>query len=46
MEKVVLGEFSGFTLNCEENTFGGIKIWCFLGVWADSHVEVVRRGDT
>jgi hypothetical protein len=24
-----LGEFSGFTLNCEENLIGGIWFWCF-----------------
>jgi hypothetical protein len=31
MEEIVLGEFSGFTLIYEENLFGGIEIWVFLG---------------
>jgi hypothetical protein len=34
MEEFVLGEFRGFTLNCEENSFGGIEIWELFGVWA------------
>jgi hypothetical protein len=42
----VLGEFKRFTLNCEENYFGGIQIYSFLRIWADSHVRALRRGDT
>jgi hypothetical protein len=41
----VLGEFSGFTLNYEENDFGGIWIYAFLELWAGSHVGLLRRGD-
>jgi hypothetical protein len=40
----LLGEFRGFTLNCEENSFGGIEIWELFGVWAWVHVDVLRRG--
>jgi hypothetical protein len=44
MEKLFLGEFSVFTLNCEENVFGGIGIWWFLGFCSWFHVGVVRGG--
>jgi hypothetical protein len=44
MEFYVLGEFDGFTLNCEENLNGGNSIWTFLGVWARIHVGLLRRG--
>jgi hypothetical protein len=40
----VLGEFSGFTLNYEENVFGGIWIYAFLELWAGSHVGLLRGG--
>jgi hypothetical protein len=39
-----LGEFSGSTLNCEGNLFGGIKIWAFLGFCSVVHVGLLRRG--
>jgi hypothetical protein len=45
MEKLVLGEFYGFTLICEGNLFGGISIWAFLRVWVGSRVDLLRRGD-
>jgi hypothetical protein len=45
MENVVLEEFIGFTLFCEENLNGGIRIWDFLGFWVGIHVGLVRRGD-
>jgi hypothetical protein len=41
----VLEEFEEFTLFYEENNFGGIGNWGFFGVWADSHVGSLRRGD-
>jgi hypothetical protein len=41
----VLGEFGGFTLFCEENLFGGIWIYSFLGFYPWVHVGVLRRGD-
>jgi hypothetical protein len=44
MEGNVLEEFNGFTLNYEENLFGGIGNWCFLRICSVVHVEVVRRG--
>jgi hypothetical protein len=44
MENYVLGEFSGFTLNCEENFGGGILIWAFLGFCSWVHVGSLRRG--
>jgi hypothetical protein len=46
MENVVLEEFSVFTLNCEENIFGGIKISGFFRFCSGSHVVVGRRGGT
>jgi hypothetical protein len=39
-------EFGNSTLNCEENVFGGIWIWCFLGFWSGFHVKPLRRGGT
>jgi hypothetical protein len=39
-----LGEFSGFTLIYEENLFGGIEIWVFLGFWSVIHVGLLRWG--
>jgi uncharacterized membrane protein len=42
--KNVLGEFSDFTLNYEENYVGGIEIGCFLKIWVVFHVDLVRRG--
>jgi hypothetical protein len=44
MEGNVLGEFDGFTLNCEENLFGGIEIWDFWGFWSGLHVGPLRWG--
>jgi hypothetical protein len=44
MENVVLGEFWDFVLNYEENKFGGIWIWVFLGFCSMFHVGLVRRG--
>jgi hypothetical protein len=46
MEIIVLEEFSGFALNCEENLVGGIGFYSFFGFWALVHVAVLRRGDT
>jgi hypothetical protein len=40
-----LGEFTRFTLFCEEKYFGGIYFEEFLEVWAGSHVGPLRRGD-
>jgi hypothetical protein len=31
MEIIVLEEFSGFALNCEENLVGGIGFYSFFG---------------
>jgi hypothetical protein len=45
MDFCVLGEFGGFTLNCEENLGGGISIWDFFGFWSWVHVGALRRGD-
>jgi hypothetical protein len=45
MRFFVSGEFSGFTLNYEENLFGGIQIWAFFGFWSVVHGRVLRRGD-
>jgi hypothetical protein len=44
MEKLVLGEFYGFTLIYEENLVGGIGIWCFLEFYSGFRVRVLRRG--
>jgi hypothetical protein len=44
MERNVLGEFSGFTLNYEGNLFGGIEIWDFWGFCSVVHVGLLRRG--
>jgi hypothetical protein len=38
MELFVLGEFRDFTLNCEENSKGGILNWAFLRFWSGVHV--------
>jgi hypothetical protein len=46
VRKNVLGEFSGFTLNYEENCLGGIGIYSFLEFWVRFHVKVLRRGDS
>jgi hypothetical protein len=46
MRFFVSGEFSGFTLNYEENLFGGIQIWAFFGFWSVVHARLLRRGDT
>jgi hypothetical protein len=43
--KNVLEEFSVFTLNCEENGFGGIEFSDFLRFPSWIHVSVLRRGD-
>jgi hypothetical protein len=45
MEEFVLGEFEGFTLNCEENLIGGIGIYSFFGFYPVVHVGLGRRGD-
>jgi hypothetical protein len=44
LEFFVLGEFSGFTLNCEEKLIGGIGIYSFLEFYSGIHVDVLRRG--
>jgi hypothetical protein len=44
MELYVLGEFRDFTLNCEENSKGGILNWAFLRFWSGVHVGGRRRG--
>jgi hypothetical protein len=46
VQKNVLGEFSGFALNCEENIFGGIEFSDFLVFCSGSHVAPLRRGVT
>jgi hypothetical protein len=46
VQKNVWGNFKGFTLNYEENLFGGILIWGFLVFWSGSHVGLLRRGGT
>jgi hypothetical protein len=33
-----------FTLNYEENCFGGILNWGFSEFWAGAHVGLLRRG--
>jgi hypothetical protein len=40
-----LEEFYDFTLFYEENGFGGILIWSFLGACSGFHVGSLRRGD-
>jgi hypothetical protein len=45
MEKLFLGEFWGFVLNCEGNLNGGIGIWVFLRIYSWIHVGLLRRGD-
>jgi hypothetical protein len=34
----------GFTLFCEENLFGGILNWAFLGFYPGAPRGLVRRG--
>jgi hypothetical protein len=46
VQENVLGESWDFTLNCEENSFGGIWFSDFFGVWAGIHVSLLRRGDS
>jgi hypothetical protein len=46
LDKIVLGEFNGFTLIYEENFGRGDLDLGFFCVWAGIHVGLLRRGDT
>jgi hypothetical protein len=45
MENFVWRNFISFTLFCEENYFGGIEIYSFLGFPSWIHVGLLRRGE-